>query len=128
MIQERDDDSVYFVRLLIDKQFLDLLNDESLKDINFSQLFNKLPTLAQNETFIDIVMHEIDLKFGNRSAMIDEDSLEKAEALFKQSIGSRGSIVLPPDIIKSSFNPSIKISDAVEFEKMRSFGISKNTP
>lgn len=73
-------------------------------------------------------MHEVDLKFGNRQLMIDEDSLEKAEALFKQSVGTRGSIIIPPDIIKGSFDPSLKLSNAIDLEKMKSHSFGKQTP
>lgn len=32
-----------------------------------------------NTHFLDIVMHEVDLKFGNKAVMLDDDSLERAE-------------------------------------------------
>ena len=110
-IQGVDDDSAYFVRLLIDKVFLSYTEDENLQDLSFQLLFERLEMLVKNENFIEIVMHEVDLKFGDKAIALNNDSLENAEKLFKQSVGSNDMLMVGAKMLNQSFQKPINVSD-----------------
>jgi hypothetical protein len=114
MIQERDDDSAYFVRILIDSDFLGYLGDESLNDISFSN-FSKLEDMTRNENFLNIIMYEVDLKFGDKGILLDQEKLDGAEKLFKQSIGSNSALL--PGLAKGSLDPAMRLSTTEVFDK-----------
>ena len=48
MIQEKDDDSDYFVRILIDNTFLKHLDDPEYLDLSYKDLFGKLESLVKH--------------------------------------------------------------------------------
>ena len=104
MVQERDDDSEYFVRILIDNTFLQYLDDPDFVDLSYKDLFQKLEILVRHQTFIDMVMSEIDAMFGNKQNIFEhQDSckpLNPLEAL-KRAIHRQSKILEEQDLPRS---------------------------
>lgn len=64
--QEKDDDSEYFVRILLDYTFTKHLNDPQFITPDVTELASRLDEMPKNAIFLDIIMNEIDSMFNQK--------------------------------------------------------------
>jgi hypothetical protein len=87
---EEDDDSPYFVKITLDNDFLNHLEDPGLHDSN--EIVGQYDVIMKNSNFKEIIRRELDMMFGvekpKKSAMggYEEDQSEGNEKEAKKTI------------------------------------------
>ena len=90
---EEDDDSPYFVKITLDNDFLNHLEDPGLHDSN--EIPGQYDGIMKNSNFKEIIRRELDLMFGvekpKKSTAMGGDGLDESSAAIDLEKNSEGS-------------------------------------
>jgi len=65
-MNERDDDSPYFLKIIFDETFLSYLEEPSL--VNTEEISHNTQVLIENRIFLEIIQKEVRQMFGARQS------------------------------------------------------------
>ena len=86
---KKDDDSEYFLRILLDQTFTRHLKDPQFYTSDVKELAGKLDDMPKNAIFQDIVMSEVETMFGQKF-LLKKDTINASAAKEVEMLTPKG--------------------------------------